>query len=79
STNYNKIKHDHIVVTQSDNLSLVYNDPRKFGYWLVNTNNTPLEHRVLVSHGVEPLKADFNSDYLVSKLKQTSRKIKQTI
>ncbi|APD50123.1 bifunctional DNA-formamidopyrimidine glycosylase/DNA-(apurinic or apyrimidinic site) lyase [Francisella hispaniensis] len=79
STNYNKIKHDHIVVTLSDNLSLVYNDPRKFGYWLVNTNHTPLEHRVLVSHGVEPLTADFNSDYLLSKLKQTSRKIKQTI
>ncbi|MDE4945138.1 DNA-formamidopyrimidine glycosylase family protein, partial [Francisella tularensis] len=25
STNYNKSKHDHIVVTLSDNLSLVYN------------------------------------------------------
>ncbi|MDE4947131.1 bifunctional DNA-formamidopyrimidine glycosylase/DNA-(apurinic or apyrimidinic site) lyase, partial [Francisella tularensis subsp. holarctica] len=45
----------------------------------VNTNHTPLENRVLVSHGVEPLTADFNSDYLFSKLKQTSRKFKQTI
>ena len=79
SVNYNKIKHDHIVVKLSDNLNLVYNDPRKFGYWFVNTNHTPLKHRVLVSHGVEPLTADFNSDYLVSKLKHTSRKIKQTI
>ncbi|AXH30694.1 MULTISPECIES: bifunctional DNA-formamidopyrimidine glycosylase/DNA-(apurinic or apyrimidinic site) lyase [Francisella] len=79
SANYSKIKHDHIIVRLSDNLTLVYNDPRKFGYWLVNTNQTPLEHRVLVSHGVEPLTADFNSDYLLSKLKQTSRKIKQTI
>ncbi|OEZ33725.1 DNA-formamidopyrimidine glycosylase [Francisella endosymbiont of Amblyomma maculatum] len=79
SANYNKIKHDHIVVKLSDNLNLVYNDPRKFGYWLVNTNHIPLRHRVLVSHGVEPLTADFNSDYLISKLKHTSRKIKQTI
>ncbi|MBK2005185.1 bifunctional DNA-formamidopyrimidine glycosylase/DNA-(apurinic or apyrimidinic site) lyase [Francisella orientalis] len=76
---YNKIKHDHIILEFSNNLNLVYNDPRKFGYWLVNTNKMPLEHKVLAAHGVEPLTDDFNAEYLISKLKKTTRKIKQTI
>lgn len=76
---YEKIKHDHIIVTLSDNLTMVYNDPRKFGYWLVNTNDSPLEHRVLIKHGVEPLTNEFDAEYLIDKLSKTTRKIKQTI
>lgn len=79
SSDYNKVKHDHIILKLSDNISLIYNDPRKFGYWLINNNNKPLEHKVLVTHGVEPLTDDFNSEYLLAKLQKTSRKIKQTI
>ncbi len=77
--NYKKIKHDHIVITLNDNLSIIYNDPRKFGYWLINTNSTPLEHKVLRTHGVEPLTDDFNAMYLLTKLYKTTKKIKQTI
>ena len=76
---YNKVKHDHIILRLSDNTSLIYNDQRKFGYWLINTNHLPLKHKVLASHGVEPLTDDFNSKYLLAKLSKTSRKIKQTI
>jgi formamidopyrimidine-DNA glycosylase len=76
---YEKIKHDHIVITLNDNISIIYNDPRKFGYWLINTTSNPLEHKVLITHGVEPLTDDFNAKYLLTKLTKTSRKIKQTI
>jgi formamidopyrimidine-DNA glycosylase len=76
---YEKIKHDHIVITLNDNLSIIYNDPRKFGYWLINTNSSPLEHKVLITHGVEPLTDDFNAEHLLAKLSKTTRKIKQTI
>lgn len=76
---YDKIKHDHIILKLSDNISIIYNDPRKFGYWLINTNNSPLKHKVLASYGVEPLTDNFNAKYLLTKLSKTSRKIKQTI
>ncbi|ASG68105.1 formamidopyrimidine-DNA glycosylase [Francisella halioticida] len=79
TSQYDKIKHDHIILRLSDNISLIYNDPRKFGYWLININSSPLEHKVLASHGVEPLTNDFNPKYLITKLSKTSRKIKQTI
>ncbi|KEI35534.1 formamidopyrimidine-DNA glycosylase [Francisella sp. W12-1067] len=79
SSTYTVIKHDHIILDLNNQLSLIYNDPRKFGYWLINETLFPLEHQVLASHGVEPLTADFNCDYLLSKLAKTSRKIKQTI
>lgn len=79
SNQYERVKHDHIILKLSDNLTLAYNDPRKFGYWLINTNTKPLEHKVLATHGVEPLTDDFNPNYLLNKLNKTSRKIKQTI
>lgn len=79
TTDYSLIKHDHIVLVLNDNLSIIYNDPRKFGYWLLNQDSFPLQHKVLATHGVEPLTDDFNSVYLLSKLKKTTRKIKQTI
>ncbi|QLE79905.1 bifunctional DNA-formamidopyrimidine glycosylase/DNA-(apurinic or apyrimidinic site) lyase [Francisella sp. Scap27] len=79
TSKYEQIKHDHIVITLNDDLSIIYNDPRKFGYWLINQNSSPLKHKVLATHGVEPLTDDFNSAYLLSKLKKTTRKIKQTI
>ena len=76
---YEKVKHDHIVMILDNNLSIIYNDPRKFGYWLINSNSKPLEHKVLINHGVEPLTDDFNAEYLLAKLSKTTRKIKQTI
>ena len=79
TSSYIKVKHDHIILELNNDLSLIYNDPRKFGYWLINQTENPLEHKILISHGVEPLTDDFNSNYLISKLKMTSRKIKQTI
>lgn len=79
TTSYSKVKHDHIILQLSDDLTLSYNDPRKFGYWLINSNNSPLEHKVLITHGVEPLTDDFNAEYLLTKLQKTTRKIKQAI
>ena len=72
-------KHDHIVLKLENDLVMSYNDPRRFGYWLINKNTKPLEHKVLSKHGVEPLTDDFNADYLFLKLQKTTRKIKQTI
>ena len=79
TSSYEIIKHDHILITLNDNLSIIYNDPRKFGYWLINTNLNPLEHKVLITHGVEPLTDDFNAELLLAKLSKTTRKIKQAI
>ena len=76
---YKKVKHDHIVIALNDNLSIIYNDPRRFGYWLINSNSKPLEHKVLITHGVEPLTDNFNAKYLLAKLPKTTRKIKQII
>lgn len=76
---YEKVKHDHIIISLSDNLSIIYNDPRKFGYWLINNNYDPLKHKVLITHGAEPLTDDFNTAYLLPKLSKTTRKIKQVI
>lgn len=75
---YNFKKHDHILIEFEEDI-LIYNDPRKFGYWLINNNNIPFNHKVLINHGVEPLTEDFDVKYLEAKLKHSSKKIKQAI
>ncbi|APC97886.1 bifunctional DNA-formamidopyrimidine glycosylase/DNA-(apurinic or apyrimidinic site) lyase [Francisella frigiditurris] len=75
---YSSKKHDHILIEFEKDI-LIYNDPRRFGYWLVNNNNIPFEHKVLINHGVEPLTEDFDVKYLETKLKHSSKKIKQAI
>ncbi len=57
-------KHDHVVFVLAQNLSIRFNDPRRFGA-LLWTDHDPMQHRLLASLGPEPLGDDFNSDYLI--------------
>ena len=56
-------RHDHIDIIFSPKKILRYNDPRRFGAMLW-TDNDPYQHPLLSSLGVEPLKPDFNHEYL---------------
>lgn len=76
---YKYRKHDHIELILNDDTMLVYNDTRRFGYWLINENNNPESHKVLSKHGVEPLTDDFKGKYLFEKAQKTSKNIKQLI
>jgi formamidopyrimidine-DNA glycosylase len=54
--------HDHVDVRFEDGGCLRFNDPRRFGSWLLTTE--PAKHRLLKELGPEPLSADFTADYL---------------
>lgn len=71
-------KHDHIDIEFNNGLILRYNDPRRFGMWLIITGE--LQHHPLLAHlGPEPLTDEFNADYLTAKATGKNRSIKSFI
>ncbi len=67
-------KHNHVEIIFED-LKIVYNDPRRFGFFQVITNLNLLKKRF--SHlGPEPFQSRFNLSYIVSFFKGKKKNIK---
>ena len=71
SGEYNISKHDHIKINietkENKYFSIVYNDPRRFGYVDFFHINNIENHFLLKKLGVEPLGNDFTVHYLQNK------------
>ncbi len=72
-------KHDHMIMHLSDNLTMVYNDPRRFGLIDLTKTIGLYEHKLFNHLGVEPLSEDFHSAYLLKKLRDKKSAIKNAI
>lgn len=71
-------KHDHIDLLMDNGVVLRYNDPRRFGCWLFQSNAVA-EHKLLSTLGPEPLESDFDSDYLYQRCSKKTKNIKTLI
>ena len=73
-------KHDHIKInieTEDNNFfTIVYNDPRRFGYVDFFDISKIKNHFLLKKLGVEPLEKDFTIQYLQKKMYNKSRCVK---
>ena len=68
------IKHNHVEIIFKD-LRIVYNDPRRFGFFEIIKNDNLLKKRF--SHlGIEPFDSNFNQKYIYSFLKNKEKNIK---
>ena len=67
-------KHNHIEIF-FDNFRLVYNDPRRFGYFQIIKNSKILDAK-LNRFGPEPFNIKFNLSYLYSFLRNKEKNIK---
>ena len=70
------LKHNHIEFFFSNNLKVIYNDPRRFGFFLLDKVSKLDLNKFLNKLGPEPLGNDLKKDYLMSKTKATQRSIK---
>ena len=70
-------KHDHVVITMENGDTLIYNDPRRFGYMDLRGHNEPCPHTD--SLGAEPLGADFSGDILYNSLKTRKSPLKTAL
>ena len=48
-------EHDHVVFHMSNGATVTYNDPRRFGFMLLEPRETLAEHKLFRDIGVEPL------------------------
>ena len=67
-------KHNHVEI-QFNKIKLIYNDPRRFGYFLTFDNKIELKRKF--SHfGPEPFSNSFNTEYIIKYLKKKQKNIK---
>ena len=67
-------KHNHIII-DFDKIKLVYNDPRRFGYFKILKNKYEFDN-YFTRIGPEALNKDFNITYLKNKIKNRNKNIK---
>ena len=70
-------KHNHVEIIFED-LKIIYNDPRRFGFFQIIKNKDLLKKRFL-SLGPEPFDPKFNKDYIYISLKKKEKKIKDLL
>ena len=67
-------KHSHVEIV-FDNFRMIYNDPRRFGFFEIISDFVSLEKR-FAHLGPEPFHSKFNLDYIISQLKGKKKNIK---
>lgn len=70
-------KHDHVDIQFANGKLLRFNDPRRFGSFIINRQG--LAHELLCKLGPEPLSEDFSADYLYQVAKARKAAIKAVI
>jgi len=71
-------KHNHIEMTLNNNLKLIYNDPRRFGYFkLIGSNfiNEPPLNKL----GLDPFNSSFNFQYFHNYIKNKKKNVKNLL
>ena len=80
SGEYKVIKHDHVKInieTEDNNyFTIVYNDPRRFGYIDFFHVSKIKNHFLLKKLGVEPFEKEFTIEYLQKKIYNKSKCVK---
>ena len=70
-------KHNHIII-EFDRIKLIYNDPRRFGYFKILKNKYDFEN-YFKRIGPEALDKGFNLIYLKNKIKNRNKSIKNLL
>ena len=77
-SDYLEKKHDHIIMAFDNGSFLIYNDPRRFGF--VEAIKGDYNNYGRFKHiGVEPLSKKFDGKYLCTKIKKSSRTLKNIL
>ncbi|NOZ53950.1 MAG: bifunctional DNA-formamidopyrimidine glycosylase/DNA-(apurinic or apyrimidinic site) lyase [Gammaproteobacteria bacterium] len=71
-------KHDHLDISLTNGKCLRLRDPRRFGAILWKKSD-PLQHKLLIKLGVEPLSAQFTTEYLYKVARHRKIAIKQFV
>ena len=67
-------KHNHVFL-EFDNIKIIYNDPRRFGYFKLFENKNNLKN-FINNYGPEPFSSKFNLNYLKKYFYKKKKNIK---
>jgi len=67
-------KHNHVEI-QFDSTKFIYNDPRRFGYFIIFNNKIELKKK-FINYGPEPFSSEFNINYIINYFKKKEKNIK---
>jgi formamidopyrimidine-DNA glycosylase len=73
------VKHEHVIFEFDNTISVRYTDTRKFGRMLLITKDKLHDNKFLNKLGLEPFSKDINADYLLGKLKNKKKPIKELL
>lgn len=68
--------HDHVAFELSNGVSLVYNDPRRFGFMVMMDAATRETHALFRKMGVEPLGPELTAEYLAGRARGRKSNLK---
>jgi formamidopyrimidine-DNA glycosylase len=71
--------HDHVVLTTDRGVTVIYNDPRRFGFMLLVPRDELHDHPLLKHLGIEPLGNELSGAYLLSVLTKRAAPLKATL
>ncbi len=71
-------KHDHIIMAFDNGFILIYNDPRRFGFVEAIEGDYDSYQR-FKNIGIEPFSKKFDGKYLYTKIKKSSRTLKNIL
>lgn len=71
--------HDHVVLTTDRNVTVTYNDPRRFGFMLLIPRGEIETHPLLKGLGIEPLGNELSGSYLLSVFTKRSAPLKAAL
>ena len=74
-----KDKHEHVIFTFSDNITLRYADVRKFGKMKLINKNQLEDDEDLKKLGIEPIDSSLSAKYLIEKFKKKNLPIKTVL
>tara|TARA_B100001057_G_scaffold84095_1_gene79914 strand:+ start:12827 stop:13645 length:819 start_codon:yes stop_codon:yes gene_type:complete len=77
--NFNSEKHDHFQLTLSNGKTIIYNDPRKFGFIDIVESSNLKKRNYILSLGLDALSKKLDHKYLFSKISKSNVPIKQIL
>ena len=75
---YKPKKHDHLIISFDNQFLLIYNDPRRFGFIEIIEGDFA-DYQRFKYIGIEPLSKKFDKQHLWSKIKNSSRSLKNIL
>ncbi|MEQ8196170.1 MAG: bifunctional DNA-formamidopyrimidine glycosylase/DNA-(apurinic or apyrimidinic site) lyase, partial [Rhodospirillales bacterium] len=71
--------HDHVILETDAGVSIVFNDPRRFGSLLLSSDNAIADHKLIKGLGPEPLDPAFDAAALAARLKGRNTPVKAAL